>query len=159
MTVNPDTSPLPQAALPEAPIPKAERSTGKQRLAALGVVLAILIILAIIVASIYFLLRPGYAETTAQIRDVFIIFLALESLLIGLVLVLLIFQLARLINLLQNEIKPILESTNETVSHLRGTTAFLGDNLVAPVIKLNEYLAGLSQLLQVIGLARKKPKN
>jgi hypothetical protein len=84
--------------------------------------------------------------------------MAIESLLIGLTLVILIVQMARLINLLQNEIRPILDSTNETVSNLRGTTAFLSDNLVGPVIKLNEYLAGLSQALKLVGLARKRPK-
>ncbi len=64
-------------------------------------------------------------------------------------------QLARLIVLLQNEIKPILDSTNEAVSNLRGTTIFLSDNLVEPVIKLNEYLAGFSQLVGVLGLGKK----
>jgi hypothetical protein len=83
---------------------------------------------------------------TARVRDIFIIFMALESLLIGLVLIILVIQLARLINLLQNEIKPIMDSTNETVSTLRGTATFLSDNLVEPVIKLNEYLAGFKQL-------------
>jgi hypothetical protein len=84
--------------------------------------------------------------------------MGLMSLLTGVVLVILILQLARLINLLQNEIKPILDSVNETTSHLRGTTMFLSENLVAPIIKLNEYMAGLSQLFQVIGLARRGPK-
>jgi hypothetical protein len=85
--------------------------------------------------------------------------MALESLLLGLALVVLIIQLARLINLLQNEIKPILDSTNQTVSTLRGTTAFLSDNLVEPIIKMNEYFAGLQQALRVFGLARGKRRN
>ena len=68
----------------------------------------------------------------------------------------LVIQVANLINLLQNEIKPILDSTNETVSTLRGTTEFLSDNVVEPVIKMNEYFAGLQQALKVIGLARGK---
>ena len=89
------------------------------------------------------------------IRDIFIIFMALQSVLTGLALVVLLVQVTRLINLLQNEIKPILDSTNETVSTLRGTTAFLSNNLAEPVIKLNEYLAGFTQLLQVIGVSRK----
>ena len=92
------------------------------------------------------------------IRDIFIIFMALESIFLGLILVVLIIQLARLINLLQNEIKPILNSTNETVSTLRGTTAFLSDNLVEPVIKMNEYFAGITQGLSVLGLYRKRSK-
>jgi hypothetical protein len=42
----------------------------------------------------------------------------------GLALTILIIQIARLTNLLENEVKPILNSTNETVSNLRGTTKF-----------------------------------
>jgi len=82
--------------------------------------------------------------------------MALESLLIGFVLVILIVQLARLTNLIQNEVKPILDSTNETVSNLRGTTAFLSANLVEPVIKLNEYLAALQKFTEILGIGRKR---
>jgi amino acid permease len=76
--------------------------------------------------------------------------MALESLLLGVALVILIIQLAILINLLQNEIKPILNSTNETVNTLRGTATFLSDNLVEPVIKLNEYLAAFKRLFDFL---------
>ena len=126
----------------------------RQRLILIGIVVAILIILALIILAVWFLLQPS--SPTDRIRDIFIIFMALESLLLGLALVILIIQVARLINLLQNEIKPILDSTNETVSTLRGTSAFLSDNLVAPIIKMNEYLAGTQQALRIFGLARGK---
>jgi hypothetical protein len=76
--------------------------------------------------------------------------MALESLVIGLALIILIVQMATLINLLQNEVKPILNSTNETVNTLRGTASFLSDNLVEPVLKLNEYLAGLKKLIDLV---------
>jgi hypothetical protein len=128
----------------------------EQKRAMIGLSIVGLVALVAFIVFIVFLLQPG--APTERIRDVFIIVMALESLIIGLVLVILIVQLARLTNLIQNEIRPILDSTNETVSHLRGTTVFLSDNLVEPVIKLNEYLAGLSQLLTVIGLARKPKK-
>ena len=124
----------------------------------IGIIIGVIIILALIIGGVIGLLSIEPAET-ARIRDIFIIFMALQTLLTGFVLVILIIQLSRLINLLQNEIKPILDSTNETVSHLRGTTLFLSNNLVQPVIKLNEYLAGITQLMQVIGLVRKSPKS
>jgi hypothetical protein len=130
--------------------------TPEQKRAIIGVVLGVIILLVLIVATTIFLLQP--TTNTAKIRDVFIIFMALQSILTGLTLVILMIQLARLINLLENEIKPILDSTNETVSNLRGTTTFLTDNLVGPVIKLNEYMAGFTQLLQALGLARKPRK-
>ena len=116
-----------------------------------------MIILALMVLAIIFLLNPS--TPTGKIRDIFIIFMALETLILGLTLVILIVQIARLINLLQNEIKPILESTNETVNTLRGTTTFLSENLVEPVIKLNEYLAALQKMLSLIGLARGRTKS
>ncbi len=114
--------------------------------------------LACLVTSLVFLLNPNLTkpEDVARIRDVFIIVMALESLLIGAVLVILIVQIARLTNLLQNEIKPILDSTNETVSTLRGTTEFLSDNLVQPVIKLNEYVAAVQRLFELLGIGKRK---
>ena len=125
----------------------------RQRMTIIGIIIGGLVILALIIASVVFLLNPG--TDTARFRDVFIIFMALESIIIGLVLIILVVQLARLINLLQNEIKPILDSTNETVSTLRGTTQFLSDNLAEPVIKLNEYFAGLQQFMKLVRPARK----
>ena len=128
----------------------------RQRLIVVGIVLGVLVLLALIVVSVIFMVRNP--ATTEVIRDIFIVFMALQSLLLGLVLVILIIQLARLINLLQNEIKPILESTNETVSTLRGTTNFLSDHLAGPVIKLNEYLAGMQQLFKLLSIGRGKPR-
>jgi hypothetical protein len=59
-----------------------------------------------------------------------------------------------LVNLLNNEIKPMLAATNETISTLRGTTQFLSENLVDPVIKLNSYVAGLQKMLGVFNLKK-----
>ena len=129
-----------------------ELTPEQKRVAIIGIVLVVLLVV-LIAISLYYLMLP--TTDTARIRDIFIIFLAIESLLIGLTLVVLMIQLAKLLNLLQNEIRPIVESTNETVSNLRGTTTFLSDNLVEPVMKANEYAAGLRQLLVVIGLTRK----
>jgi amino acid permease len=77
--------------------------------------------------------------------------MAFESLIIGAALVVLVIQIAALINLLQNEVKPILQSTSDTVNTLRGTTEFLSENLIEPVIKLNSYLAGLRKFFDLFG--------
>lgn len=153
VTTQPASSP---ALGPGEPLGEPASMTPEQKRLMIGVVIGFVILLVLTIVSVIFLLQPG--TDTAKIRDVFIIFMALQSMLTGITLVILMIQLARLINLLQNEIKPILDSTNETVSNLRGTTTFLGDNLVEPVIKLNEYMAGFTQLMQALGLVR-KPKN
>jgi hypothetical protein len=137
-------------------LPETTELTPEQKRAVIGVIIAFIILLVVVIITTIYLLQP--TTDTAKIRDVFIIFMALVSMLTGLTLVILMIQLARLTNLLQNEIKPILDSTNETMNNLRGTTNFLSDNLVEPVIKLNEYTAGLSQFMQALGLARKPKK-
>jgi hypothetical protein len=143
--------------VPELPSPEEEAAyqatVRKQRWIIAGIISAVILILAGIGVAVYFLLQPG--SPTSTIRDIFIIFMAFESLIIGAALVVLIIQVASLINLLQNEVKPILQSTSETVNTLRGTTEFLSENLVEPVIKLNSYLAGLRKFFDMFGLNRK----
>ena len=109
--------------------------------------------MALLGVAIFFLLQP--ATPTDRIRDIFIIVVALESLVIGVALIVLIVQLASLINLLQNEVRPILKATSDTVNNLRGTAEFLGENVVEPVVKLNGYLAGLYRMLELMGLKKK----
>jgi uncharacterized protein YpmB len=141
------------------PIPTLEEEAAqqaamrKQRWIIAGIITAIILVLAGVGVAVFFLLQPG--SPTSTIRDIFIIFMAFESLIIGVALVVLIIQIASLINLLQNEVKPILQSTSETVNTLRGTTEFLSENLVEPVIKLNSYLAGLRKFFDMFGLNKK----
>lgn len=144
----PDTTP------PPAQPARSAAELRQQRLTIIVGVIAVVLIIALLITGMVFLLSPGLTsgETVARIRDVFIIFMAFESLLIGGVLVILIVQLARLTNLLQNEIKPILDSTNETVSTLRGTTQFVSEHISEPIIQLNEYAAGLQKLLALLKL-------
>jgi hypothetical protein len=153
-----DTAPKPlesETGKENAPIASNEISP-EQRKAIIWTVVALVILILITVGAIIFLLNAPMS-TVSRIRDIFIIFMAIQSLLTGFVLVILIVQVSKLINLLQNEIKPILESTNETVSTLRGTAAFLSNNVAEPVIKMNEYLAGLMKALAILGLIRRNP--
>ncbi len=147
--------------IPTPEIPKStilevtaqREAQNKQRTIVIVAVVLLILLVAGIVAAVIGLLQPN--APTERIRDIFIIFMALESLLIGAALVVLIVQFASLINLLQNEIRPILDTTNETVNHLRGTTEFLGENVVEPVIKLSSYLAGMQRMLELFGVKKK----
>lgn len=125
----------------------------KQRTLTVVLILSVILIVTGIVFAVIGLLQEG--APTTKIRDIFIIFMAFESLLIGAALVVLIIQFASLINLIQNEVKPILDSTTETVNTLRGTTAFLSENMVEPVIKLNSYLAGFKKLTNLVSFKKK----
>ena len=147
-TSTPETTEL--SVIEEAAQREAER---RQRTIVITAVIFLILLIAGIIAAVIGLLQPN--TPTDKIRDIFIIFMALEFLLIGIVMIILIIQLARLTLLLQNEIKPILDSTNETANTLRGTTAFLSEHLVEPVLKMNQYLAGMNRIVDFFKSNRK----
>jgi heme/copper-type cytochrome/quinol oxidase subunit 2 len=153
-----ETSPqLPETTTStESTSPSPEQLRQQRQIILIIVLIAFVVFLVIATVAVILLMQP--VTTTERLANVFIIFMALESLFLGLTMVILIIQLARLINLLQNEIAPILESTNETVNTLRGTSEFLSDNLVEPVIKVNEQMAGVRQLFVALGLFRRSRK-
>lgn len=142
------------AALPPPQTEQPQSQPAQNNNKVLYIIIAVVVVFVLLgLVAIYFLLQP--TTPTDKIRDVFIIIVALESLVIGVALVVLIVQLASLINLLQNEVRPILIATNETVNTLRGTSEFLSENVVEPVIKLNGYLAGLYRMLELMGVRKK----
>src|SRR3989304_3578954 len=141
---------LPPPAPPTTPEPTL---TPEQRRLVIAGVFVLIFLIVGAVAAVYFMVSNP-AQTTV-IRDIFIIFMAVESMFIGFALVILMIQLARLTNMLQHEIKPILESTNDTVNTVRGTAIFVSENLVEPVMKLNSYLAAFGKLLELMNLFKK----
>ena len=118
----------------------------------LAIVIEVLLLIGLIV-GLFFLARAE-GQVVSQIRDIFIILMALMMVVIGVALVVLIIQLANLTNLLQHEIKPILHSTTDTVNTLKGTVRFLSDNVSEPVIKLNESLASIRKLVDIFRIKR-----
>lgn len=151
-SLHPQQPPAPPPLSAEELAAKLEAER-KQKAVIAGIIAALVVILVSLTVFIIYLLQPG--APTDKIRDVFIIVVALESFVIGAALIVLVVQLASLINLIQNEVRPILNATSETVNTLRGTVEFLGENVVEPVVKLNGYLAGLKRMLELMGI---KPK-
>jgi hypothetical protein len=97
---------------------------------------------------------PG-SVVVGLLRDTAIVFVAFESLLIGALLIVLMLQLQSLIVLLRDEIKPMLEAANETMTTVRGTTKFVSHNVVSPVVKWSGYVAGVRRMLgEISGLRR-----
>ena len=93
----------------------------------------------------------------ATIRDIAIIIIALQSIIIGLLLGVLVWQIWRLIKMVQTEIKPILTDAQETVNTVRGTTTFMSDTVVDPVVKTSRALVGIRRTMQSL-TADLKPK-
>jgi hypothetical protein len=133
--------------------PPSASELRRQRLIVAGLGLGTLVLLAGLVAAVAYLLTNP--ERAANIRDILTIALAAELLLLGVALVILVIQLARLVNMLQNEVRPLLDSANNAINTLRGTAEFLSENLTEPVIKFNSYLAGFRRVLETLDLLKR----
>jgi hypothetical protein len=130
----------------EAPIPQeatTPSAPGRSR-TNLYIVIGAIVGLVLFGLLIWFIIwaATNYGPTIEALRDIFIIALALESCVFGVILVVMLMMLVRLVNMLEFEIKPILERTNETVGMVRGTTTFVSKNVVKPVAKASGYVAG-----------------
>jgi hypothetical protein len=83
-------------------------------------------------------------------RDIAIIIVALEMIIINVLMAVLVIQIIRLIRLLRTEILPIISSTQDTVGTMRGTATFVSDHVVQPVVKVNSYAAGVRRGMRVL---------
>jgi hypothetical protein len=96
--------------------------------------------------------RPSPSSVVvAVLRDAAIVFVAFQTLIIGVLLIILMAQIQSLLVLLRDEVGPMLEAINETLATVRGTTQFVSHNVVSPVIRWSGYLAGLRRVAREIG--------
>ncbi|MFZ4847763.1 MAG: hypothetical protein ACOYL7_01365 [Caldilinea sp.] len=84
------------------------------------------------------------------VRDILIIFLALTSIVVWVLLGVLIWQIWRLTRMVQDELKPMIDDTRQTIATVRGTATFMSENVVAPVIQTSSRLAGYRRIVQVL---------
>lgn len=87
---------------------------------------------------------------SGAIRDVAIIIVALEILILNALLIVLVWQVWRLVKMIQTEVKPIIQDTQETVGTVRGTADFVTTNVVDPVVKTSSKLAGWRRSASVL---------
>lgn len=95
------------------------------------------------------------AAFVSIMRDLFIIFLAMQGMVISMALIIMVLQLSALMNVLDNEIKPIVQNIQETTSTLRGTAEFVSTNVTRPVIRAHSLVSGtLAVVREITGIRR-----
>ena len=112
----------------------------------LGVIM-LLLVAGLVLFGMFLLRNP---DLTRTLRDLVIIVLALEMLVMGIAIIVVTIQLARLLHLIRYEIKPILEQASDTIVALRSIARLVSDNVAAPVVKLGGTLAGAVRFLRII---------
>ena len=127
-------------------------STGLKitRLIKIAALLGILFILILNGAALIVALTD--AETWAPLirifRDVFLLILILESVLVVAALAILMLQAAGFLIMLKTEVKPILDNARETTRLSKATAQFINSNAVDPLIQIKSFLSGLLAFLR-----------
>ena len=121
--------------------------------------LAILLLAIVIVAIGYGLYQLGGADQAPleRLRDIVIIFLAFQLLLVTVVLAGIAAGLVFLILVLKDQVIPLLHELTETVKRLRGTTEFVTEEAVKPIVTAAGQIAKVRAMARTVtGQDRKR---
>jgi hypothetical protein len=142
----PKTEATPTTGAPSADADELRKSQRQRQLVLGGAIVLVVLILVVLIGGSYAAYQnPDGARTT---RDIAIIVLAALSIVISVLMILLLYQMTMLTLMMRDEIKPLLESINETMNTVRGTAVFMSDNVVQPTINVASTLAGVRRAFE-----------
>jgi len=75
------------------------------------------------------------------IRDIAIIVLAVESIVLGVLLAVLAWQVYRLVRTIHQELQPLIQDLDETVRVVKGTATYMSKTVVTPTVKVSKTVA------------------
>jgi membrane protein implicated in regulation of membrane protease activity len=132
-------------------------SSNRSRNILIGLVVAIaLLVIGLILIAVYLVLNANAtAHAVEVVRDLFIIVLALTMILILAAVTVLIIQIARFVNLMTNEAKPLITTTQDTINTVRGTAEFVSRHVTEPIVKTSGALGGVAKVVSDVDFLRK----
>jgi hypothetical protein len=129
------------------PVPNPAQERRKRLMKGALIAAAVLIVVVVVGLVVLAYQHPEGARVT---RDIAIIFLAFLSVGISIMVILLLYQVTMLTLLMRDEIKPLLESINETMNTVRGTAAFMSDHIAQPTIQVASAFTGVRRVFEVL---------
>ncbi|MFN8592229.1 MAG: hypothetical protein U0031_12285 [Thermomicrobiales bacterium] len=123
--------------------------------------LAILIVGIITVALFWGLYQLGGADQAPleRIRDIAVIFLTFQLVLVTLILAGIAAALIFLIMVLKDQVIPLLAEVTQTARRIKGTTEFVSEEAVRPIITTAGQIAKLRAMARVVSGATKRGDN
>lgn len=145
----------PIAPYPTGPnLPEMERRgfAGNRLPAFAALALAVVLVVGIILFGVFMFRDPA---TAATLRDIFLVVLGVQSIIIGLLLIAilasiiyLVLKLYDLIHLFQTELRPIMQQADDTVRIVRSRAVFISDSAVKPVIEVMACVAAVKSIIR-----------
>jgi hypothetical protein len=142
------------AHLPGPNLPESDaRGAARNRVPALAAAIVVVVMLAGTVGFGILMFRNPAAAAT--LRDIFLIVLGVQSMIIGLLLVALLVAMVYvalkvydLVNLVQNDVRPILHRADDTVRTVHSRTVFVSDAAVKPIVEVMAYVSAAKSIIR-----------
>jgi methyl-accepting chemotaxis protein len=133
--------------MPEQDEARSDQSPSNNARVMVVIGMILMIVGLLIVGAVMLAINAKTAAPSVRVvRDLLVILMSLEVVIIGAAFTIFLLQLARLINLVRNEIEPLVEAVSETVNTVRGTALFISKNVVEPVTNVTSVVRGLGKV-------------
>jgi hypothetical protein len=120
----------------------------------LGAVLALIVLLLPIVLVFT---SPGSPSWLVNVRDMSIIYASLFMCVGAILFIVMTTLIAFIAFMIRDHVVPALEKADDTLQTVKGTTTFVSESVVAPIIKVAGAAAGARAMVQTL-MRRKPPK-
>lgn len=114
------------------------------------VTVGVLLVIFIGLFVLLYVLGGADQSPLERTRDISIIFLSLSGVLVVLLLGALVGVMVWLALLLKDQVIPLLEQLTEAAARLRGTTEFVSEEVVSPIISAYSTVAGLRAMIRTV---------
>lgn len=92
----------------------------------------------------------------AEVRDLAIIILAAIFILVGLGAGVLVVMLVSLVSIVRKKIRPLLDSATGTLNNIEGTSSFVSETIVRPVIRVASFGVGARAAMSALLRLRRR---
>ena len=144
------------AEIPALPGPTQEEKpadlSSSRKPAIIAAVVAIVILAVLIAIGVLLFNNPPAA---AVLRDIFIIFLGIQTMIIGLFVIALLVALFYValkvygfVQFIQTEVSPILDSADDTVRTVQSRAVFISDAAVKPIVEIMAQVSAIRQMIR-----------
>ncbi|MBX6342886.1 MAG: hypothetical protein IRY97_10540 [Thermomicrobiaceae bacterium] len=116
-----------------------------------------LVVLFVVLTVVLYMLGGADQSALERLRDISVIFLTLSGVLVVLLLGALVGVAVWLGLLLKDRVIPLLEELTATAARIRGTTEFVSEEVVSPIISVYSTVAGIRAMVKTVtGRDRKR---
>ena len=120
----------------------------------IGLIVTFIVMMVLGLLFLVWLQRVGALHI---LRDILVIFLAFESILLLILMGFVLLQLQSVIQYLNGEVRPILNNVQESVSQVTSTSNFVRESVAEPFIEARSTAAGVSQTMRALFRRPSKP--